>query len=82
MRGCGVGAGVGIVAFSRSPGSQCVLQRFIRQLNRASWNVRGGASLHCSPGGSSGNGLSAYQEKMSNNAVPSHVMTSDSQPTV
>lgn len=33
-------------------------------------------------GGSSGKGLSTYQEKMSNNAVPSHVMKYDSQPSV
>lgn len=32
--------------------------------------------------GSSGNGLSTYEEKMSNNALPSHVMAYDSQPNV
>lgn len=37
---------VGAPSSQRRPRMQ---QRFIRQRNRALWNVRGGASLHCSP---------------------------------
>lgn len=42
----------GGMVFSWSPSIQSrpyMRQRFIRQLNRAWWNVWGGASLHCSP---------------------------------